>query len=74
VPIFYSFATIPQRYALIYQLNPVAAVVLATRSILLDANAPPAYLLFKLLAVSFFCLAIGSWLFDRLERKFPDLI
>jgi lipopolysaccharide transport system permease protein len=74
VPIFYSFAVIPQRYSLIYQLNPVAAVVLATRSILLDAKAPPWSLLFKLLAVSFFCLAIGAWVFDRLERKFPDLI
>jgi ABC-type polysaccharide/polyol phosphate export permease len=74
VPIFYSFAVIPQRYHLIYQLNPVSAVVLATRNILLDAKAPPWSLLWKLLAVSFFCLGAGAWLFDRLERKFADLV
>lgn len=74
VPIFYSFAIIPQKYHLIYQLNPVSAVVLATRNILLDAKAPPWSLLWKLLAVSFFCLGAGAWLFDRLERKFADLV
>src|SRR6202142_3006578 len=74
VPIFYSFAVIPQRYHLIYQLNPVSAVVLATRNILLDGKAPPPSLLWKLLAVSFFVLAAGAWLFDRLERKFADLV
>ena len=74
VPIFYSFAMIPQKYHLIYQLNPVAAVVLATRNILLEAKAPPGSLLWKLLVVSLFCLIVGAILFDRLERKFADLI
>jgi len=74
VPIFYSFAIIPPKYHLIYQLNPISAVVLATRNILLDAKAPPWTLLWKLLAVSFFCLAMGAWVFDRLERKFADLV
>src|SRR5260221_9977780 len=73
VPIFYSFAIIPQKYHLIYQLNPISAVVLATRNILLEAKAPPFSLLWKLLLVSFFCLGVGAWLFDRLERKFADL-
>ena len=40
VPIFYSFSIIPARYAGIYQFNPVAAMVLATRNILLDGKAP----------------------------------
>jgi ABC-type polysaccharide/polyol phosphate export permease len=74
VPIFYSFAIIPQKYHLIYQLNPISAVVLATRNILLEAKAPPFSLLWKLLVVSFFCLGVGAWLFDRLERKFADLV
>jgi lipopolysaccharide transport system permease protein len=74
VPIFYSFSIIPERYHLIYQLNPVSAVVLASRNILLDAKAPPSSLLIKLLAVSFLCLAVGSWVFGKLERKFADLV
>ena len=74
VPIFYSFAIIPQRFHLIYQLNPVSAVVLATRNILLDAKSPPSSLLWKLLVVSFLVLGMGAWLFDRLERKFADLV
>ena len=41
VPIFYSFSIIPPRYAGIYQFNPVAAMVLATRNILLDGKSPP---------------------------------
>src|SRR5260370_29194152 len=61
VPIFYSFAVIPKKYHLIYQLNPVSAVVLATRNILLDGKAPPQSLLWKLLAVSFFVVAAWAW-------------
>ena len=40
VPIFYDFSIIPQRYKEVYQFNPVAALVLALRSILLHAQAP----------------------------------
>src|SRR5204862_5623919 len=46
VPIFYF--KIPERFYSIYQLNPVAALVLASRNILLDAKAPPNTLLIKL--------------------------
>ncbi len=74
VPIFYSFQIIPQRYHLIYQLNPVSAVVLACRNILLDGIAPPTSLLWKLLAVSCLSLFAGGGLFRRLKRRFADLV
>src|SRR5260370_31147646 len=59
VPIFYSFAVIPRAYAGVYELNPVAALVLAMRNILLDASAPPTTLLWKLAISSTVVLMSG---------------
>ena len=74
VPIFYSFAIIPKQYAALYEFNPVAALILAMRHILLDATAPPTMLLIKLTAVSIFTL-IGGWLlFRRLQLRFYDFL
>jgi ABC-type polysaccharide/polyol phosphate export permease len=72
VPIFYSFGVIPQQYRDIYQYNPVAALVLALRNILLDAAAPPPSLLIKLSLSSLLMLLIGSIVFNRLRRDFYD--
>jgi ABC-type polysaccharide/polyol phosphate export permease len=41
VPIFYPFSVIPQKYKNICQFNPVSALVLAMRNILIDGTAPP---------------------------------
>jgi lipopolysaccharide transport system permease protein len=70
VPIIYDFAIIPQHFKNIYQFNPVAALVLAMRTIILDAQAPAHMLLFKLGSVSFATLAIGWFMFTRMERRF----
>ncbi len=70
VPIIYDFAIIPQNFKNIYQFNPVAALVLAMRTIILDAQAPAHTLLFKLGSVSFATLAIGWFMFTRMERRF----
>ncbi len=74
VPIFYSFEIIPPQYHLIYQLNPVSAVVLACRSILLEGKAPPESLLLKLFLVSFLVLGAGALIFRALRRGFADLV
>lgn len=74
VPIFYPFGIIPAQYHSVYQYNPIAAVVLACRNILMDATAPPPTLLWKLLLVSFFSLAFGFWFFGRLKRRFADYL
>jgi ABC-type polysaccharide/polyol phosphate export permease len=70
VPIIYDFAIIPQTFKSIYQYNPVAALVLAMRTIILEAQGPSDALLFKLCGVSFATLAIGMVVFNRMERRF----
>ncbi|MEX2261332.1 MAG: ABC transporter permease [Bryobacteraceae bacterium] len=74
VPIFYSFAIIPPEYREIYQFNPVAALVLALRNILMEAKAPPASLLVKLAFSSFAMLLLGFAVFGRLKRRFYDYL
>jgi ABC-type polysaccharide/polyol phosphate export permease len=70
VPIIYDFSIIPQEFRNVYQYNPVAALVLAMRTIILNAEAPSAALLFKLCSVSFGTLALGMYAFTRMERRF----
>jgi ABC-type polysaccharide/polyol phosphate export permease len=72
VPIFYPFSIIPVEFHSVYQYNPIAAVVLACRRILLEGEPPPPTLLYKLFFVSIFSLLFGLWAFGRLKRKFAD--
>jgi ABC-type polysaccharide/polyol phosphate export permease len=74
VPIFYDFAIIPQQYKEVYLYNPLAALVLALRSILLNAQAPPDTLLIKLTAVSVGMFAVGLLIFGRLKSRFYDYL
>jgi ABC-type polysaccharide/polyol phosphate export permease len=74
VPIFYSFNDVPERFKEVYQLNPVAALVLALRNILLEGIAPPASLLIKLSLISFLMFGLGFFLFRRLKEGFYDYL
>jgi lipopolysaccharide transport system permease protein len=72
VPIFYSFAMIPSGYSNIYEFNPVAALVLAMRNIVLDAVAPRPILMLKLAASSTAALWFGWAIFQKLKNGFYD--
>jgi len=72
VPVVYSFAIIPMNYRAIYQLNPVAALVMAMRDILIEGARPGAALMFKLTGISIFMLASGLAVFRRLQPRFSD--
>lgn len=72
VPIFYSFDVIPPRYSEVYQLNPVAALVLCLRNILLGAIPPPTSTLVKLGVVSVATLAAGIVIFNRGKDAFYE--
>jgi len=72
VPIFYSFSMVPQGYNELYEFNPVAALVLAMRSILLYAASPRPVLLLKLALSSTVMFAIGWSLFRAMKPRFYD--
>ena len=74
VPIFYPFESIPLRYRGIYELNPVAAMVLAMRRILMDVQPPPSSLLWKLAAISILTLGVGLWSFRKLKSRFYEYL
>jgi ABC-type polysaccharide/polyol phosphate export permease len=74
VPIFYSFAIIPPIYSEIYKLNPVAALILALRNILLDGIPPRRELLLKLTLSSLFMFGFGLGVFRNLKQRFYDYL
>jgi ABC-type polysaccharide/polyol phosphate export permease len=74
VPIVYPFSMIPKEYHQIYELNPVAALVLACRNILLQGIAPPDSLLIKLAISSTFIFLVGLLAFRRLKWALYDYL
>jgi len=74
VPIFYSFDIIPAQYSNVYEMNPVAAMVMCLRNILL-AGIPPATSTFeKLFAVSAATMAVGLTVFRWGKGSFYEHI
>ena len=74
VPIFYSFAMIAPAYRPIYELNPVAALVMMLRTILMEGHAPVSTTLWKLTFSSLFMLGAGLIVFGRLKQRFYDYL
>jgi lipopolysaccharide transport system permease protein len=74
VPIFYGFERIPRQFVEFYEFNPVAALVLCLRHILLEATAPPIETIGKLAAVSFATLVLGAFVFRQGKDAFYEHI
>jgi ABC-type polysaccharide/polyol phosphate export permease len=70
VPIFYSFALIPPRFRGLYQINPVAALVLMMRNVLLEDIAPLGSTLIRLTIVSVAMFGVGIFIFAKLKDGF----
>src|SRR5262249_10988582 len=64
VPIFYPFNIIPEKYHEVYRFNPVAALVMALRNILLEGTAPASSLLWNLLLASAVTMGLGLIIFS----------
>jgi ABC-type polysaccharide/polyol phosphate export permease len=74
VPVFYSFSFVPAAYSEIYKLNPLAALILALRTIVLDGAPPHWELLVKLSLSSSFMFVLGWLIFRKLKRRFYDYL
>jgi ABC-type polysaccharide/polyol phosphate export permease len=74
VPVFYSESDVPQRFIELYHYNPVAALVMGMRYVLLQDSAPPLSLMLKLAFMSLLVLGIGMVVFRRMERSFYDYL
>jgi len=74
VPVVYSFEVIPMKYHQIYEFNPLAAIVFASRKILLEAQAPATSTLVQLAVSSVVTLGFGLLLFSRLKTRFYDYL
>jgi len=74
VPIFYPFGVVPARFRDLYQYNPVAALVLGMRNVLLEHRAPGHVLLLKLGFVAIFSLSCGLLTFRLLKPRFYDYL
>jgi ABC-type polysaccharide/polyol phosphate export permease len=74
VPIFYSFTIIPQQYHVYYRFNPIAAVVLAFRNVLIHGQPPGGSILLNLALVSAISLLVGVLVFERLKKRFYDYL
>jgi lipopolysaccharide transport system permease protein len=74
VPIFYDLSAVRPQYAELYEFNPIAALVVALRDIILKAKAPRGPLLMKLFLVSFFMFGFGWYAFRRLRHRFYDYL
>ncbi|MGA2117564.1 MAG: ABC transporter permease [Bryobacteraceae bacterium] len=74
VPIVYDFRWIPTQYRVIYAYNPVAAMVMALRNILLDQTAPAGSLLAKAAISSVAMFLLGLAVFRRLRPRFYNFL
>ncbi|MDP2729886.1 MAG: ABC transporter permease [Dehalococcoidales bacterium] len=73
-PVVYPVSMIPEKYHLIYALNPMAGIIEGFRSALLGTVAFPTQMLLVSTLVSVIVFISGALYFKRTERYFADVI
>jgi lipopolysaccharide transport system permease protein len=74
-PVGFSSEDVPQKWQLLYSLNPMAGVIDGFRWALLRGTFPLSTerISMSILGTLFFCLS-GLWYFRRMEKSFADVI
>lgn len=73
-PVIYPADLVPEKYKIIFQLNPMAVIINAYRQTILGGGAPNYTSLFVALAVSLLTLYLGLAYFKSREKIFADNI
>ncbi len=73
-PVVYPVSMIPEKYHLIYAINPMAGVIEGFRSTLLGTVAFPTQMLLVSTLVSIIIFIAGALYFKQTERYFADVI
>lgn len=74
VPVFYSFTIIPPQYASVYLWNPIAALVLSLRKVLLEGQAPLGQTLANLTIASCTTFIAGWLIFQAVKKRFFEYL
>ncbi|MEO6759276.1 MAG: ABC transporter permease [Saprospiraceae bacterium] len=76
VPVFYGLEMVPRAYVAVYEFNPLAALILGLRRILIDGVSPngDAGLVYKLAFTSTITFLFGLTLYSRLKNRFFDYL
>jgi lipopolysaccharide transport system permease protein len=72
-PIVYSSATIPEKWRLVYSLNPIVGLIEGFRACLLGTPFPWAYI-WPGIVTAIILLITGAFYFKHMERVFVDVI
>lgn len=73
-PVIYPVDIVPERYKIVFDLNPNALFINAYRRVVLEGVSPGADRLLLGLGVALLTLLIGYYLFKRMEPGFADRI
>ena len=73
-PVAYATSIIPEKWYLLYSLNPMVGVIEGFRWALLGEIAFPLEALGIALGMSLFIFVTGAFVFRRIERSFADVI
>lgn len=72
-PVVYSSTLLPERYRIIYGLNPMAGVIEGFRWALLGTT-PPSSLIAVSVVIVIVILVSGAFYFKRMEKTFADVV
>jgi lipopolysaccharide transport system permease protein len=72
-PIAYASSLVPEKWQMVYALNPMTGVVEGFRWALLGTGQPPGLMTLVSCLVSLVLLVTGMFYFKRMERLFADM-
>lgn len=73
-PVVYPTSMVPERFQMLYSLNPMVGVIEAFRSVLLGTNPMPWQALAIGAVMALLLVISGSAYFVRMERRFADVV